>query len=399
MWRRYIACVDSAFQSAEQQNKRAMKILLVGNYAPDRQYSMLGFAGALRSGLPECGLEVRTITPRAVIGRLRVPKAAKWLAYADKFLVFPRELRSAVRWADVVHLCDQGNAVYTRYLQDVPHVVTCHDLLAIRSALGELADQHTGPTGRIYQNMILSGLKRAQYVACVSGATQRDLLRIAPRMQTGTCVVYNGLYRRFDPVPAGEASIALTGLRLAPDDTYVLHVGGNQFYKNRKGVLDIYAALRKLPEWSTTRLVMAGKPMTPELKARVDHHRLAGHVIEAANPTDDQVHALYSRALALIFPSLFEGFGLPVIEAQACGCPVFASNRAPMTEIGGDAAVYFDPAMPEQAAGIVAEHLDCLPAMRAKGIENARRFSTERMLEGYVAAYRHVIESAQQRAA
>jgi glycosyltransferase involved in cell wall biosynthesis len=360
---------------------------------------MLGFVGALQAGLPGLGLEVRAVAPRARIGRLRLPGASKWLAYADKYLLFPPELRRAIRWADVVHVCDQGNAMYSRYLQGVPHIVTCHDMLAIRSALGEIPAWRTGPAGRIYQSLILSGIRRSRCAACVSSATQRDLLRIAPRSESDARVVYNGLYRRLEPMPRAEASAILAGLGIMPDERYLLHVGGNQFYKNRNGVLQIYAALRRLPEGAGVRLVMAGKPLTTDLRAAVSRQGLAPHVVEAACVSDEQIRALLSRAQALLFPSLHEGFGLPIVEAQACGCPVFTSNRAPMTEVGGDAAVYFDPAKPEEAAALVAERIDCLSAMRAEGFENARRFSTERMLQGYAAAYDYALETQSRRAA
>ena len=96
-------------------------------------------------------------------------------------------------------------------------------------------------------------------------------------------------------------------------------------------------------------------------------------------------------AEALIFPSLEEGFGWPVLEAQACGCAVFATGRAPMTELGGDAAVYFDPGDVEGAARAIAEGLQGREAMVAAGLENVRRFNVGAMIDGYVDAYQKVI--------
>ena len=76
---------------------------------------------------------------------------------------------------------------------------------------------------------------------------------------------------------------------------------------------------------------------------------LRDRVIELTNITNEDLRALYSKATALLFPSLREGFGWPIIEAQACGCPVFTSDRVPMTEVGGDAAIYLDPTDPRPA--------------------------------------------------
>merc|ERR1711912_68703 len=99
----------------------------------------------------------------------------------------------------------------------------------------------------------------------------------------------------------------------------------------------------------------------------------------------------YSSATALLFPSLQEGFGWPIIEAQACGCPVFTSNRPPMTEVGGEAALYINPNNPETAAKKIASILPRLADFKEKSILNAQRFTTEKMLSSYSQVYRKVI--------
>ncbi len=364
-----------------------MKVLLVGNYEPDQQRSMLGFAGALLAGLCERGIETRLLSPRRVVGRFGSPHAGlgKWLGYVDKFGLFPGQLRQALTWADVVHVCDHGNAMYAKYLQGIPHVVTCHDLLAMRAARGEIAGWPTGATGRLYQRLIFRGLRQARSVVCVSETTQKDLLDVTGLPESRTSVVYNGLYHAYSPMGAGEADVLLSGLGLGP--RFLLHVGGNQPYKNRLGLLKIYHALQRLDGFQDVPLALAGKPFTAEMRAFVGQHGLEGRAREMTGLTDAQLRALYSRAQALVFPSLFEGFGLPIIEAQSCGCPVFASDRAPMTEVGADAAVYFDPAQPEQAARVIANDLKNRERMKTRGLENAGRFSTQRMLDGYLQAY------------
>jgi glycosyltransferase involved in cell wall biosynthesis len=105
----------------------------------------------------------------------------------------------------------------------------------------------------------------------------------------------------------------------------------------------------------------------------------------------DTLRALYCGAGALLFPSLQEGFGWPIIEAQACGCPVFTSDLAPMNEIGGEAAGYVDP---RDAAGIAAAIVSAAPRfadMRRLGLENAARYSAAEMATRYVAIYREVV--------
>src|SRR5579871_2271456 len=100
------------------------------------------------------------------------------MGYLSKFIWFPLSLKKAKEWADVVHVCDHAYSLYSRFLQGVAHVVTCHDLIAVRTALGEFEGQRTRWTGRAYQQMIVGGLNHAKHVACVSEATRRDVLRV-----------------------------------------------------------------------------------------------------------------------------------------------------------------------------------------------------------------------------
>ena len=161
-----------------------MKILLIGNYPHDRQASMQRMCGLLQNGLRAAGLDAEVMTPPAFAGKLLASGSGlgKWLGYIDKFIVFPillkRRIKQLAGQSLVVHICDHSNAYYTRVLDGVPNIVTCHDLLAIRSALGEVPENPTGWSGKRLQSIILEGLNRARHVACVSTATSHDLLRL-----------------------------------------------------------------------------------------------------------------------------------------------------------------------------------------------------------------------------
>ncbi len=370
-----------------------MKVLLIGNYAADQQQSMLGFAGALLAGLCERDIEIRLITPAQVFGRFGQPNAGvgKWLGYVDKFGLFPHALRRALAWADVVHICDQGNAMYVKYLQGIPHVLTCNDLMAIRAARGEMPGWVVGRTGRLYQKMILDGINQAQHIACISETTRWDLLRISHVPTAKSCVILEGLLSPYCLMPPDESNPLLAAIGV-PQTPFLLHVGGNQPYKNRLGVLAIYAALRRLKLTSSPHLVLAGRPFSLEMRRFIAENSLSEHVLELTGLTNEQLCALYSRATALVFPSLYEGFGLPIIEAQACGCPVFTSDRAPMTEVGGAAAIYFDPTQPDRAAQVIANNLDTLEGQIAAGFENVKRFTTDRMIDDYVQVYQNLVD-------
>lgn len=370
-----------------------MKVLLVGNYARDRQYSMLRFCALLQSELEKSGHEVRVIQPRVRLGLLgkRWRGPGKWLGYVDKFLLFPTHLRNARAWADVVHVCDHSNSLYTKYLGDFPHVVTCHDLLAVRVARGEFAGIRTRWSGRQYQRMVVQGLQRAWHVACDSEASRLDVLRITGFSAHRASVIHNGLNFPYAPLDEGERMMPLGRLGIGPDERFLLHVGSGSWYKNQPGVIRIFEHLIRSPRAHGMRLVLVTAQWTPVLKKLVEQYSLRERVKVLSDVEANDLRALYSGATALVFPSFCEGFGWPIIEAQACGCPVFTSNRAPMTEIGGDGAVYIDPDNSIEAAHIILEHLPRASQMREAGFANVRRFSNETMVAGYIQLYREVI--------
>ena len=323
-----------------------MKMLLGGNYEADAQHSMGRFCAMLSRGLKEEGIETEVIKPAVALGRIF---RNKWAGYFDKYVLFWFVLRRAVaaRPGWVVHILDQGNGIWAGWLGG--HcVVTGHDLLAIRAARGEFRNRRTGWTGRIFQRLILRGLRKGARIVCVSDATRRDAERLI-----GPCVIIaNGLEEKWQPMDL-------------PNAGHLLHVGGDTWYKNRPAVARVFEELR------------SKYPVTLVTVGPRDHL------------TDEELRELYATAGLLLFPSLEEGFGWPIIEAQACGCPVVTTRRAPMTETGGDAAIYCEEGEWARGAAAVLE-MDELQRRElvAKGMENARRFSVKKMAQAYLEFYK-----------
>ena len=138
---------------------------------------------------------------------------------------------------------------------------------------------------------------------------------------------------------------------------------------------------------------MAGQPFMPEMR-RFQYDNAAGRdVIELIDPSNEELQALYSCASLMLFPSLQEGFGWPIIEAQACGCPVVTSNRMPMTEIGGDAATYIDPDNIEEAAATIAGRICARSQPCEKSLKNAERFSASKMISRYLSLHQSLLNA------
>lgn len=370
-----------------------MKILLVGNYIHARQQSMQRYADLLHDLLTAEGHAVRLLKPEPWLGDFKPSEVGlgKWLGYVDRFVVFRWRLRQAARWADAVHICDHSNAMYASMLGNKPHVVTCHDLLAVQSALGEIPGNVTGFSGRFFQRWILSSLQQAQHVVCVSEHTRAELQRLSGLSADRCSVVLNALNYPYQPMEAHLARERLVRLGATETWPFFVHIGGNQWYKNRLGVVRLFMQLAALPQYQHHHLVLGGKPWPDDLRELVKGSGLAARIHGWTDLDNEDLRALYSSAEALLFPSLQEGFGWPIAEAQACGCPVVTSNRAPMTEVGGNAALYVNPDNTVGTAALVAHALASRQAMVEAGLKNAERFAGATMAAGFLSAYHRVL--------
>jgi glycosyltransferase involved in cell wall biosynthesis len=364
-------------------------VLLIGNYPLDRQQSMQRFGDLMLRGLRTAGLDVELIAPAAVLGR---NSSSKWIGYIDKYVLFPFRLRREIRRADVVHICDHSNAVYIKHSRSVPVVVTCHDLLAVRGGLGEETDCPASLSGRFLQRWILRSLRKADVVACVSRSTAEDADRLVSRKdpEPKIDIVPLALNFSYAKMPLDAARARLTSIpNFDVDLPFVLHVGSNLRRKNRDGVIRIFA--RGKDQWNG-RLVFAGALLDDELIALAKQLGVFDRIVQIKNPDSELLQALYNCATALLFPSRFEGFGWPIIEAQACGCPVICSNTGPMPEAAGDAGLYHDV---NDEEGFSVDLIRLTNPMERqkwseKSLQNAQRFSTAKMIAQYIDIYRQL---------
>jgi glycosyltransferase involved in cell wall biosynthesis len=258
-------------------------------------------------------------------------------------------------------------------------------------------------------------LNAAGRVACISTATRRDVLRLSSLAPSQVSLVYNGLNHAYAPLSSKEAAARISQLatRLGKDTAeklqngFILHVGGNHWYKNRLGLIQIYSLLCKQMSHPPS-LVLAGQPFTPQLRSSITSQNLQDRVIELSSMSSEDLRTLYCAAELLLFPSFVEGFGWPIIEAQACGCRVVIPDREPMTEIGGEAAVCFKlenvparegaPMSDDSAAdGANAVMKTLLESPKERhdrvqnSLRNAARFTTAQMVESYVQLYERIL--------
>lgn len=381
-----------------------LRILLVGNYRLDGQMSMLRYYDLLLEHLPllpQTHLTVEGIEPPAFFGKISLGPLTKWLRYLDKYLLFPRQLRRRLRHLSdecarlgtraIVHTTDHSNAVYLSAARGLPHLrtlSTCHDLLAVRGALGEDTDCPASAFGTFLQHRILAALGQAHHVICVSRATQCDLQRLAPA--TSSAVIPLPLNQPYRVLPREETTqrLAASDSRLI-DTPFLLHVGSSLSRKNREGILRIFASFQ--PAFHGY-LVFAGEPLHPAQRALARDLGVADHIVEIVTPPGALLEALYNRAYAFVFPSKTEGFGWPIIEAQACGCPVLVARTTSLPEVTGDGGFVREL---QDEPGFVADLLSLKKEpVRAEiialGFSNLLRFDRPRILADYAQTYHAV---------
>ena len=273
----------------------------------------------------------------------------------------------------------------------IPIVVTIHDL-----AFERMPETFTRRGSFQLKLTVRWTAKKAAKVATVSEYSRQDLLDIYKLPPEKVVVTYNGVESSFTPQPLVQNEAEEVRRRFGVSRDFVLAVGSLQPRKNLVRLIRAYARLRSEREDFRSQLVIVGRKLwlAGEIFDEVKRQRWADDVIMTGYVADEDLPALYRAARAFVYPSLFEGFGLPPLEAMACGTPVVTSDVSSMPEITGDAALLIDPNDEGALANALIEVVnnDRLRAdLREKGIAQAKKFTwrdaAEKTLRLYQAAY------------
>jgi glycosyltransferase involved in cell wall biosynthesis len=227
----------------------------------------------------------------------------------------------------------------------------------------------------------------ADQVIAISGATRDDLVRLARVPRSKITVIHHGVAQRFAPFHDRDGQQrVLERYQIKPDTRFLLFVGTLQPRKNLVRLLDAFAELargeRELAG-APLQLLLVGKRgwLTEPIERQAADLGLAGQVRFLGYVADDDLPALLASALAFVLPSLYEGFGMPVLEAMACGAPVLTSTTSALREIAGDAALLVDPLDTGAiAAGLrrLTREPELRAALRERGLARAAQFSWDR---------------------
>ena len=272
------------------------------------------------------------------------------------------------------------------YLPGRPTVLTLYDLIPLRQ------DEASRPLARLaFSASVRLAAAAAKHLITLSSASAADLQQTLGVPADKITVVPAAPDPQFAPQP--EAVVAEVRRRLALPAAYALYVGSNKPHKNLPRLATAYASL---PAADRLPLVIAGHwdPRYPEARQRAAARPGRVHLIGGVAQTD--LAALYAGAAFFVFPSLEEGFGLPVLEAMACGTPVLCADLPVLREVGGDAALYFDPHQAEAIAAALERALsdaDLLAGLRERGLARAQAFSWQRAAAATVQVYERVAQA------
>jgi glycosyltransferase involved in cell wall biosynthesis len=387
-----------------------MNLVLFSHPAFMASQSMPRFARMLQEAYLARGHQVQVWSPQArVYNWMPQGRLSKWAGYVDQYILFPPWVRQQLKQqaADTLYVfCDQALGPWVPLVKHRPHVVHVHDLLALRSALGVVPENLTSWSGRLYQRYIRHGFQQARHFISISNKTRDDLHQFGQVTATTSEVVYNGLNCPFVPMATDEAITVLASAGLpANANGMLLHVSGGQWYKNLAGVIRLYAEYAKaevnpLPLWCISP---SPSPAVQQILNEVPAH---GQVLFFQGLNNQALVAAYALARVFLLPSLAEGFGWPIVEAQACGCPVLTTDAPPMNEIGGPAASYLPllrstddvRAWAAGGASTLKALLAMTPAQRqqrvALGLSHAARFTADSAIAGYLQIYEQVLARA-----
>ncbi len=378
---------------AAQRPNSQLRVALLHNYREDLQPSMRLYADRLGMALAKRGVGVRGVRPPAVVPDVWWARSASWAkldGYIGRFVVYPRLVRDLN--ADIVHIVDHGQGYLVNNLNPERTVVTCHDVILLALASGRIGQMPVPNIALQLLRISLESMKKAAAVIADSTQTKLDLVRFTDMDADKITVIHPGLNQPFRPDPSrGRAARARFGLG---EGLVILQIGRG-FYKNLPAVLRVLRKLRA--DGLEVRVARVGPRLAGPERALAERLGVLGGVAELGMVPDQEMPSLYNAVDVLLFPSLYEGFGWPPLEAMASGVPVVCSRAGSLDEVGGPAALTADPDDIDALAwhvGSVLGNSHLREALIARGLKHAVQFSWDRTADQMLAIYRRVLDRA-----
>lgn len=349
----------------------------IGRYTRELVWALAeradSYAYRFFSARPPAQLPVASPIPTAqhIVYR-QAPFSARWLYRIWYRLRLPLPVQLFTGRVDLFHSPD---FVLPPVFGDVPTLLTVHDL-----SFHYYPETFTPALVNYLNRVVPWSVRRATHVVADSIATKNDLIQLWDVEPEKVTVLYSGVHPRFEPVTDEERLVAVREKYDLGRDPYLLSVSTVQPRKNFQMLIRAFKPLAA--EMSHNLVIAGGKGwLSDQVLAEVERQSLQGRVHFLGFVADEDLPALYSAASLFAFPSLYEGFGLPLLEAMGCGVPVLTSNASSLPEVAGEAACQLSPhdetGWTETMARLLGDD-SARAKMVAAGFRQARRFSWSR---------------------
>lgn len=373
-----------------------MRVAIVRR-APRVSFSMDVYADGLVSGL-------KAVRPTWEIVEF-VPKldcfdkkGKSWLhgirSYYERYWGYP--LAMGKQQADIFHIIDHSDGHIARWLKrsNQSGIVTCHDLINLIQP-ENVYDQARLPfISMAAWKFAIGGLHQASHIITVSSHTAQDVVRelkIEPECIT---VVPNAVESIFRLLPQNEITSFRQQNGVSPETLCLLNVGSNHPRKNVFSTLKVIQTLRD--KGLAIKFWKAGADFTAEQKEFIQIHSLENFVTYLGKPDKQTLVQIYNAADVLLSPSLYEGFGMTILEAMACGTVVITSNVTSLPEVAGEAAILVDPTdVPAMVKAVyrLQEEPSYRKSLVERGLERVKLFTWEKTAEQVAETYEKILEA------
>ena len=371
-----------------------MRIAIVRR-APLASYSMDVYADGLVSGL-------KTVRPDWEFIQI-VPEqqqeANSFLSglnkYYQRYWNYPQYVKK--QDVDIFHVIDHSDGHLAYFLKDTgkPVVVTCHDLVNFVQPENARTQARIANVSMAVWKWAVKGLCKADHIISVSNYTAKDVKQILNIKSERITIVPNAVEPRFHKLSALEIAAFRQQHKISPEKICLLNVGSNQ---PRKNVITVLKVLKVLKDKGLPiQLLRTGPDFSEEFKTFIQTHNLSDYITDFGRPDNNTLTKIYNAADILVSPSLYEGFGMTLLEAMACGTPVITSNVTSLPEVAGDAGIVVNPTDVE---GIV-EAVSCLQnddeyrkLLIEKGLKRVKLFTWENTAEQVAQGYEKLLQQA-----
>lgn len=312
--------------------------------------------------------------------------------YHDRYWQYPRTLKHLE--ADIFHIIDHSDGYLSYWLKRYrkPNVITCHDLINLIKPETFQGRARFPLVSMTAWRLAVQGMREADQIIAVSSHTKKDVIEHLNISSHNITVIPNAVDSIFRPLPSEDIQAFRYEQELSQDTFCLLNVGSNNLRKNVSTILTVVASLKE--QGLPIQFWKVGADFNADQISFIEANHLETCVTYLGQPNEKTLVKIYNAADVLLAPSLYEGFGLTILEAMACGTTVIAANVTSLPEVAGDAAILVEPFDIKAMATAIHrldKDLQYRQELVQKGLERVKQFTWKRTAEQVVCVYEQVL--------